>query len=112
MVPNLKLARIFWNITATLAVISALTGIINKNIYNNLFPPEYLPGAFPQDVITVLLFLFIYWLSNSIKQNNIKKQIVMAGLLGSLFYLYGIFVIERVYNWFYLFYTATFTSSF
>ena len=112
MVPNLKLARIFWNITATFALISALAGVINKNIYNNLFPIEFLPGAFPQDVITVLLCLFMYRLSSSIKQNDIKKQIVMVGLLGSLFYLYGIFVIERVYNWFYLFYAAAFTSSF
>ena len=112
MSPALTLAKGFWNITAAFALVSALAGVINKNIYNNLFPIEFLPGAFPQDVITVLLCLLMFWLSNRIKQNDIKKQVVMAGLLGSLFYLYGIFVIERVYNWFYLFYAATFALSF
>ena len=112
MIPTLKLAKIFWSFTATFAIISAFAGIINRDIYNNLFPVEFLPGAFPQDVITVLLCFFMLWLSKSIKKDDIKKQVVMTGLLGSLFYLYGIFVIERVYNWFYLFYAATFALSF
>lgn len=112
MVPNLKFAKIFWYITTSFALVSAAAGVINKNIYNNLFPLEFLPGAFPQDLITVLLCLFMFWLTKTIKGNDTKKQIVMVGLLGSLFYLYGIFVIERVYNWFYLLYVAAFAFSF
>jgi hypothetical protein len=38
--------------------------------------------------------------------------VVILGLLGSFFYLYGIFTMERVYNWLYLLYMAVFACSF
>ena len=112
MITNLKLAKIFWNTTTLLAMLAALAGILFKGIYTNLFPTDFLPGAFPQDVLTVLACLFLFWLIAVTKQNDLKKQVIIVGLLGSFFYLYGIFTIERVYNWFYLLYAAVFASSF
>jgi hypothetical protein len=112
MVRNLKLAKIFWSITTAFAFLSALGGVLFRGIYVNLVPADFLPGAFPQDVLTILVCVFLFVLIGITRQNDVKKQVVVIGLLGSLFYLYGIFTIERVYNWFYLLYAAVFASSF
>jgi hypothetical protein len=112
MTNNLKLAKTLWNITTLLTMLAALAGVLFKGIYTNLFPEDFLPGAFPQDVLTILTCLFLFGLIATTKQNDVKKQVVIVGLLGSFFYLYGIFTIERVYNWFYLLYAAVFAMSF
>jgi hypothetical protein len=112
MVRNLKLAKIFWVITTTLTFLSALAGVFFKGIYTNLFSADYLPGALPQDVLTILVCIFLFVLIARTKENSIKLQVVILGLLGSFFYLYGIFTMERVYTWFYLLYAAVFSASF
>jgi hypothetical protein len=112
MVPNLKLAKVFWSITTGLTLLAALAGISLKGIYIGLFQPDFLPGAFAQDVLTVFVCLFLFALISTTGPTDIKKQVVIVGLLGSFFYLYGIFTIERVYNWFYLLYAGIFAASF
>jgi hypothetical protein len=47
MVPNLKLAKIFWSVTTALTFLAALGGVLFKGIYVGLFPADFLPGAFP-----------------------------------------------------------------
>lgn len=112
MIHNLKLAKILWTITAACAFVAALGGVLFKGIYVDLFTPDFLPGAFPQDVLTILICLFVFVLISITWENHVKKQVIIIGLLGSWFYLYGIFTIERVYNWFYLLYAAIFALSF
>ena len=112
MVRNLKLAKEFWTITTAFAFLAALAGVSFKGIYDDLFTPDFLPGAFPQDVLTILVCIFLFVLIAITKENDVKVQVVILGLLGSFFYLYGIFTIERVYTWFYLLYAAVFASSF
>ena len=112
MVRNLKLAKEFWTITTGFAFLAALAGVSFKGIYDDLFTPDFLPGAFPQDVLTILVCIFLFVLIAITKENDVKVQVVILGLLGSFFYLYGIFTIERVYTWFYLLYAAVFASSF
>jgi hypothetical protein len=112
MVRNLRLSKIFWSITAAFALLAALPGVLFKDIYVDVFAKEYLPGAYPQDVLTILVALFLFVLISSTRENDTKKQVIIIGLMGSFFYLYGIFTIERVYNSFYLLYAAVFASSF
>lgn len=112
MVRNLRLSKIFWSITAAFALLAALPGVLFKGIYDDVFTREFLPGAFPQDVLTILLALFLFVLIGATKENDTKKQVVIVGVIGSLFYLYGIFTMERVYTWYYLLYAAVFASSF
>ena len=112
MVRNLRLSKIFWGITAALAFLAALPGILFKDIYVGVFLKDFLPGAFPQDVLTILVALFLFVLISSTKENDTRKQVIIIGLIGSFFYLYAIFTIERVYNSFYLLYAAVFASSF
>ncbi len=109
---NLRLSRIFWSITAALAFVSALPGVLDRTIYTNLFPAEFLPGAFPQDILTQIMCVVLFILIATTRPDDVKKQVVIVGLIGSFFYLYGIFTIERVYNSYYLLYATTFASSF
>lgn len=112
MVHNLKLAKIFWIITSAFAFFAALGGVLFRGIYVNLFPVDFLPSAFLQDILTILVCAILFFLITITQNKNVKMQVVIVGLLGSLFYLYGIYTIERVYNWFYLLYAAVFASSF
>jgi hypothetical protein len=112
VVHNLRLAKIFWSVSAPLALLAALAGVLIRGLYDGLFPPDFLPGAVPQDVLTILVCILLFILIATTKQGDVKKQVVIVGLLGGFFYLYGIFTIERVYNWFYLLYAAVFAGSF
>jgi hypothetical protein len=112
MAHNLKLARIFWTVTTALTFLAALAGVLFKEIYVNLFPTDFLPGAFPQDVLTIFVCIFLFVLIAITREKDVRKQVIILGLLGSFFYLYGIFTMERVYNWFYLLYMAVFAASF
>lgn len=112
MILNLKTAKILWFITTLFTLIAALGGAISKDIYKNLFPNDFLPGALPQDILTILVCFLLLALITTTKENDLKKQIIIIGLLGSLFYLYGIYSIERIYNSFYLIYLAIFALSF
>ena len=112
MVRDLRLSKALWAITAALAFAAALAGVLFKGIYVGLFPEDFLPGALPQDVLTMLVCLLLFVLIAVTKPEHVKRQVVVIGLLGSLFYLYGIFTIERVYNSFDLLYAAVFALSF
>ena len=112
MVRNLQLAKIFWSIPAAFALLASLAGILWRDMYVGVFAPEFLPGAFAQDILTVAVCTSLLMLIVTTKERDIRKQVVIIGLIGSLFYLYGIFTMERVYNWCYLLYAATFASSF
>ena len=112
MVRDLRLSRTLWAITAALAFAAALGGVLFRGIYAGLFPEDFLPGALAQDVLTMLVCLLLFVLAAVTRPEHVKRQVVVIGLLGSLFYLYGIFTIERVYNSFYLLYAAVFAFSF
>jgi hypothetical protein len=112
MIPNLKTAKILWGALETLAMIAALGGILIKGLYDNLFQADYLPGAVAQDIITILLSLFVIFLIATTKEDSVKKQVIVIGIISSQCYLYGILTIERVYNSFYLIYLAIFALSF
>lgn len=112
MVPNLRTAKILWSITELLTLIVSIGGLLIKGLYENLFQADYLPGAVAQDLITLLLSLSLILLIYFTKQEDIKKQVIIIGVIGSQWYLYGIFTIERVYNLFYLFYLAIFALAF
>jgi hypothetical protein len=112
MNPNMKTAKLLWSITEILTLVAAIGGLLVKGIYDNLFQADFLPGAQAQDIITVLLSVFLIFLIYSTRENDIKKQVIIIGILGSQCYLYGIFAMERVYNIFYLVYLAIFALSF
>jgi len=112
MVAHLRLARLLWALTAALAFAAALGGVLTPGLYVGLFPEDFLPGALYQDVLTLGVCAALFGLAAVTRPEHIRRQVVALGLLGSLFYLYGIFTIERVYNAYYLLYAAVFALSF
>ena len=104
--------RIGWFVAGALAVVVAAWGIIDASVYDSLVGADLRPGALSQDVITVPAGLALCWLSVSTRRFGPKHELVALGLAGYLFYGYGIFVIERMYNALYLAYLAIFTVAF
>lgn len=104
MVKNLKANKTLWLLIAGLSLIAASIGVLNQNIYIKVLESDLLPGTVAQDVITIMASLLLLFLSARINETDVKKQIVVMSLLAYLFYGYGIYVIERVYNPLYILY--------
>ena len=112
MIRNLRTNKILWILTALLSLVAALVGIFNSGIYIKVVDPDIMPGVFGQDIMTVAAAIIILVLTVRMKPENWKRQVVILGILGYLFYAYGIYVIERVYTSMYLVYMAVFGLSF
>lgn len=109
---SLRFNKILWSITTAFTFLAALAGVVNKDIYTNVFFKDFLPGTLLQDLLTMTICIVLFILISTTKEHDDKKKVIIIGLIGSFFYLYGIFTIERVYNWFYLLYAAIFALSF
>ncbi len=112
MIKNLKTNKILWLLVAILSLIAALIGVFNQDVYSNVLRTDLLPGTISQDLITILAALTLIFLSLKTDDSDAKKQIVIISLLAYIFYGYGIYVIERLYNSLYLLYMAIFSLSF
>ena len=112
MVRNLKLNKTLWLLVAFLSLAAAIIGVFNQDIYSNVLGQDLLPGTISQDVITIIAGSVLLFLSFRTDKDGIKKQVVIVSLLAYLFYGYGIYVIERVYNSLYILYMAIFSLSF
>ena len=112
MLKKLKFNKMLWNITTGLTLVAAVIGVCLPHIYDGVFPKEFIPGALPQDILTIIICCLLFVLIAKIKEDSIKMQIVVIGIISSFFYLYGIFTIERVYNFLYILYAAIFALSF
>ena len=78
-----------------LALSAAVTGITIPGIYSGIVSPELLPGAYSQDLISAVVSVAVILLAWTSRNTRPKGQILQLGLLGYLFYAYGIYVIER-----------------
>jgi hypothetical protein len=96
MIRNLQLNKIFWSIPTASAFLAALAGVLFRDIYSNHFPKNFLPGAFPQDALTLFVSLVLFVLIAVTKHHDVKMHVIIIGLLGSLFYLYSIFTMEGI----------------
>ena len=104
--------KILWQLPAVLSLIAALAGMFSPDIYSKVVSTDLRPAIFGQDMITIGASVIILLLTIRIKKEDSKKQSVIFGILGYLFYAYGIYVIERVYNILYYFYLAIFGLSY
>jgi len=112
MLTHLFLNRLLWAVAGLLALAAAGTGLFRPGIYNRVVAAELIPGAYSQDLLSVAAGLALLYLSSAARPGRVRHQIVALGLLGYLFYAYGIYVIERTYNGLYLLYMAIFALSF
>lgn len=112
MLNHINANRTLWAVTAILTLLVSAAGIWEPELYDGLVAPAILPGAYSQDLISAAAAVSLLYLALTRRSNRPKPQIIAFGLLGYLFYAYGIYVIERAYNGFYLVYMAIFTLSF
>ncbi|WP_205760015.1 hypothetical protein [Arthrobacter sp. PAMC25564] len=99
-------------LTGVLTVIAAATGLLFPDIYARVVRPDLVPGALSQDLISAIAGFSLLVLAFLARGGRPKLQISALGILGYLFYAYGIYVIERTYNGFCLVYMAVFTLTF
>jgi hypothetical protein len=112
MLTHLNFHRSLWALTGVLSLTAAAIGLWRPAIYDRIVSDELLPGAYSQDLLSVAAALCLLYLALTARSDRIRRQITALGLLGYLFYAYGIYVIERAYNGLYLVYMAIFTLAF
>ena len=104
--------RALWILTGALTLPAAVTGLLFPEIYQGVVAAELLPGAVSQDLMSAVAGVALPVLAVADRRGRPKLQLVALGVLGYLFYAYGIYSIERTYNGFYLVYLAVFALSF
>jgi hypothetical protein len=112
MIRKLGVNKILWFLDALLSLIAALIGVFNPGIYSKVISTELMPGVISQDIITIIASIAILLCIFRTKEKGAIMQIIILGIIGYLFYGYGIYVIERVYNILYFVYLAIFGLSF
>lgn len=112
MLGNLGTNQILWLLTAVLSLASAVVGVLNPDIYSKVVSEDIMPAVFGQDLMTIIASITIMVLAIPIRPGDTKKQVVILGILGYLFYAYGVYTIERLYNELYYLYLAIFAFSF
>ena len=63
-------------------------------------------------MLTILVCVVLLAVIFTTKENDLIRQVVILGIMGSFFYLYAIFAIDRVYNLAYYLYLAILSLSF
>lgn len=112
MLTHLNLHRSLWAVIGVLTLTAATTGLWRPGIYDGIVSKELIPGAYSQDLLSAAAAIGLLCLAVTARSDRMKRQIVALGLLGYLFYAYGIYVIERAYNGLYLVYMAVFALAF
>lgn len=112
MIKNLTFNKSLFLITGSLALIAALWGVLDPDMYEPVVGARQIPGVFTQDLIVILAALVMIFLSIRMKEDDYRRAIVIFGVLGFLFYAYGIYAIEQVYTPLYLLYLAILALSF
>jgi len=112
MIKNLKRNKVLWLLIALMALVASLIGVVHQSIYQNLAIVENLPAILSQDLITVLASIAMLYLVIRIDEDDYVKQLILLGIIGYLFYVYGIYVFEKFYNILYLLYMGIFSLSF
>lgn len=112
-----RLSAIMSLIISALAIFASLEGLLNKNLYMDVYKAGSLTtflvaGSLAQDVISVLLGILLAIISIVFLKNpNIKTLIAMLGLTSYFFYGYGLYVMQGQYTSIYLVYLAIFGLS-
>lgn len=112
MIKNLKFSKIIFLITGILALIAAVMGVTDPEMYDPVVSIRIIPGVFTQDIFVILAATVMIILSMMLKQDDYRKLIVIFGILSFFFYAYGIYAIEQVYTMLYPLYLSIFALSF
>lgn len=103
---NFSVNKILWMLIALMALVSSVTGVLAPEIYSKVMPMALIPATMAQDILTVLVSIALLGMIARSKEMNVKMQVVIMGIVGSMGYLYAIYSIERMYTVLYLVYLA------
>ncbi len=109
MINKLKWNKILWILIALMALSASLIGVINQGIYQKFRTATALPAILSQDLIAVLASIAMLFMIVRIKEGDFVKQSILLGIIGYLFYIYGLYVVGKMYNVLYLIYMAIFS---
>jgi len=112
VIENLAFNKTLFLLTGVLSLIAAVVGVLNPGMYDPVVSPRIMPGVFTQDLLVVVAALVMILLAAQMRRGDYRKAIVIFGILGFLFYAYGIYAIEQVYTALYPLYLAILASSF
>ena len=112
MIRNIHRHKILWLLLAILSLAAAGTGVLFPDIYADVFSIELMPGTIAQDMMTIAAALVLIVCLIGMKQDSMVRQIIALGVVGYLFYAYGVYVIDRGVNPLYFLYMAIFGLSF
>lgn len=112
MVRHLGRHRVLWLLTALLALVAAGAGVVRPSIYDDVVSESIMPGVLSQDLLALVAAVVVIVLSLRAADQGVVAQVGVLGSLGFLFYAYGIYTIEQVYNALYLVYMAIFGLAF
>ncbi|MHA1148639.1 MAG: hypothetical protein ACTSR8_10385 [Promethearchaeota archaeon] len=109
---SFSLNRLLWFLIGVLTLITSLFGIFYHKMYTYFVDNNILSGILSQDIVSFGVSCGLIVLTFKLKQEELKKHIIILGLLGYLFYGYGIYVIEQIYTILYFLYLLIFGLSF
>jgi hypothetical protein len=93
-------------LAAAAALFTSIYSLLNRSVYSPSTPAELLPGAVSQDTVTVAAAAGVLVCVFLIRRKIEKAWLPWAGFLGYLFYAYGLYSFDRVYNELFLLYVA------
>ena len=103
--------RKIWAFVSVLALASAVVGVLEPSIYDEVVTSDIMPGVLSQDLVTIAVSVILLGLVYRMGNEDYVKQIVALGIVGYFFYAYGIYVIEQIYTPLYYFYLIVFALS-
>lgn len=107
-----RLTRILWVVLAVLTLAAAGVGVFAPQIYDGLVSSAIEPGIFTQDLVALVAALLLIFLAAVTGEHHLRRRSVSHGIMGFLFYAYGIYAMERVFSVLYPLYLAILAMSF
>jgi len=112
LIENFEKNRRIWATLSIMSFLASVLGIINRGIYDHVVSSDIMPGILAQDTMIMIASIVLFTLAVKARRENTALHIMALGLIGYIFYAYGIYVIEQLYTKLYFLYMALFGLSF
>lgn len=93
-------------VAAVLAIAAAVHALVVPGLYRPFVPPAFLPGAFGQDVVSLVAGLALLGSVRALTKGSERAWLAWLGLLAFLFYAHAVYAFDRVYTVHFLTYVA------
>ena len=112
MIKNISNNRFLFILTGVFSLIASVAGLFYSQMYDHVVPAWIMPGVYAQDLVAILASVILLVVAVRLRPTEYRRGIVILGILGFLFYAYGIYAIEQIYTSLYPLYLAILGLSF